>query len=143
MRTTFALLVSLFGISCLAQDDVTPLTPGPSKTSRPAAFRYSVDLAKPGALERLEEANPEHHAKVIAVRRTASRPSCVEDLKVLRVELELDDATCAAMTTLTSYPPKRNVSVTIDGVRYMTYAAFGFAPAKVTPLAAPAPKVLP
>ena len=98
MRTTFALLVSLFGIPCLAQADVTPPTPGPSMTSRPAAFRYSVDLAKPGALERLEAANPEHYAKVLAVRRAASRPSCVEDLKVLRVELKLDDTTPCART---------------------------------------------
>jgi hypothetical protein len=123
MRTTFALLVSLFGISCLAE-------------------RYSVDLAKPGAFARLEESNPEHYAKVIAVARAASQPSCVEDLKVLRVELQLDDASCAAMTMLTSEPPKKNVSVQIDGVRYLMYAAYGFAPAKATRLT-PAPKILP
>lgn len=123
MRMIFALLVSLFGASCLAQEVASP-----SRTATPAAARYSVDLSKPGALDRLEETNPMHYAKVIEVRRVASRPSCVEDLRMLRVDLELDDATCAAMTTLTSFPPKRHVSVTIEGVRYMTYSPIGFAP---------------
>ena len=127
MRTVFALLVSMACLGSFAQ------SPGP---------RYHVDLAKPGALDRLETTNPEHYAKVMAVTRVASRPSCVEDLKVLRVELQLDDASCAAMTLLTSEPPKKNVSVTIDGVRYMTYAIHGFAPAKATRLV-PAPKILP
>lgn len=136
MRTIFTLAVSLFGISCLAQE--FPLPPrGQEPTKWPApVVRYSVDLSKPGALDRLEEANSEHYAKVLAVKRVASQPNCTEDLKLLRVALKLDDATCAAMTTLTSYPPKKNVSVTIDGVRYMTYAPFGFAPAKVVPLVA-------
>lgn len=141
MRTTLLLLISLFGISCLAED-VAPPSLGSSRTAKPALARYSVDLAKPGALDRLEESNPDHYAKVMAVTRVASRSSCVEDLKVLRVELNLDDATCAAMTILTSEPPKRNVSVTIEGVRYMTFAAFDFAPAKVTRVR-PAPKILP
>ena len=140
MRTIFAVLVSLSGISCLAQEGAPPS--GPSRTSWPAAFRHSVDLAKPGALDRLAEANPDHYAKVLAVRRAASRPSCVEDLRVLRVDLKLDDATCAAMTTLTSDPPKRPVSVTIEGVRYMTYSPISFEPATVVPLST-RPKILP
>jgi hypothetical protein len=125
MRTMFALLISTVGLSCPAQ-----------------TVHYSVDLAKPGAMDRLEESNPDHYAKVLAVVRVASRPSCVDELKLLRVELDLDDATCFAMTTLTSLPAKRNVSVTIDGVRYMTYAAIGFEPAKARRLRS-APKIVP
>jgi hypothetical protein len=143
MRTIFALLIFLFGLSCLAQ--VSPpfyRVPNPTVWPAPVPHRHSVDLSKPGAFDQLQESNPEHYSKVLEVRRVASQPSCVEDLKVLRARLDLDDATCAAMTTLTSYPPKRNVSVTIDGVRYMTYAEFGFARAKVVPLVA-APKILP
>ena len=151
MRAIFALVVVLLGASCVRQESivrVSSLEPSlnsgisPALAAKPAKVRYSVDLAKPGALDRLEETNPEHYAKVLAVQRVASQPNCVEDLKVLRVDLELDDARCAAMTTLTSYPPKRNVSVTIDGVHYMTYSPLGFAPAKAVPLAA-SPKILP
>jgi hypothetical protein len=131
MRTTIALLFSLFGATCLAQQAVPKAWP--AKT---------VDLAQPGALDRLERSNPDHYAKLIEVKRVAAQPSCVEDLKVLQADLKLDDARCAAMTTLTSYPPKRNVSVTIDGVQYMTYVPLGFAPAGVVPLAA-APKIVP
>ena len=127
MRIPVAILGSLFCACSLAQ------SPAP---------RYSVDLAKPGALDRLEQSNPEHYAKILAVQRVASQPNCVEDLKVLKADLKLDDARCAAMTTLTSYPPKRNVSVTIDGVHYMTYSPLGFAPARPVPLV-PSPGILP
>ena len=58
------------------------------------------------------------------------------------MKLGLDDATCAAQAVLTSYPPKRNVSVTIDGVHYMTYTPLGFAPAKPVPLVV-SPGILP
>ena len=126
MRILFALLISLAAASSLAQ----------------GVARYNVDLAKPGAFDRLEEANPDHYARVMEVIRVASRSSCVDDLKVLRVELQLDDATCFAMTMLTSMPAKRNVSVTIDRVRYMTYAPIGLAPGTMRRLA-PAPKILP
>ena len=140
MRTALALLVSLFGTSCLALEPEA--APTPSRTAKPPLARHSVDLAKPGALDRLEETNPEHFAKVLAVQRVASQPDCIEELKVLRVKLRLDDATCAATTVLTSYPPKRNVSVTIDGVHYMTYTPLGFAPARSVPLVV-SPKILP
>ena len=67
MRMTLALLVSLLGTSCLAlEPDVTPT---PSRTAKPPLARHSVDLAKPGALDRLEQTNPEHFAKVLAVQR--------------------------------------------------------------------------
>jgi hypothetical protein len=141
MRTLFTLLVYLFATSCFALEAASP-PPGPSRSAKPPMARFSVDLAKPGALDRLEETNPEHYAKVLAVKRVASQPNCVEELKVLRADLKLDDVTCAAMTTLTSYPPKRNVSVTIDGVHYMTYTPLGFAPARAVPLVA-SPKILP
>lgn len=139
MRTIFMLVVSLFGISCLAQEPTLPMTMGELSLARlpKPALRYSVDLAKPGALDRLEKENPEHYAKVLAVQRVASRPSCVEDLKVLKVELELDAANCAAMTTLTSYPPKKHVSLVVDGVLYMTYAPIGFAPTTSVPVPSP------
>ena len=144
MRTLTVLLVSLFGASCLAQE-LKVLPPGTSLqvlAAKVPQTRYSVDLAKPGALDELERNNPDHYAKVMAVRHAASQPSCMEELKVLRVELQLEDASCAAMTMLTSDPPKKNVSVQIDGVRYMTYAAYSLTPARAARLA-PAPKILP
>lgn len=138
MRTIFALAVSLFGLPCLAQESTLAwMLPDYSWTAKPYKILYSVDLAKPGAFDRLQKDNPEHYAKVLAVQRVASRPSCIDDLRVLKVELKLDDADCAAMTTLTSYPPKRTVSVMIDGVHYMTFAPIGFEPARSLPLANP------
>lgn len=135
MRTALALAISLFGVSCLAQEStLATLLADYSWTAKPYKILYSVDLAKPGALDRLERDNPEHYAKVVAVRHAASRPSCVDDLKVLKVQLDLDDASCAAMTTLTSLPAKKTVSVVIEGVHYMTFAPIGFEPAKSVPL---------
>ena len=150
MRTIFALAAAVFGVSCVSQESIVRVSsygpgeavPANAAPARQEKLRYSVDLARPGALDRLEKSNPEHYAKIMAVQQVASQPSCVEDLQALRVALKLDDARCAAMTTLTSYPPKRNVSVTIDGVHYMTYTPLGFAPARSIPLVA-APKILP
>lgn len=135
MRTILLLAGSLVGLSCLAQESTLSwMLQDYSWVAKPYRILYSVDLAKPGAYDRLERDNPEHHAKVLTVQRAASRPSCVDDLKVLKVDLKLDDANCAAMTTLTSYPPKKNVSVIIDGVHYMTFAPIEFEPAKSVPL---------
>jgi len=53
MRTILAMLVSLFGISCLAAETAPPQRAS-SRTAKPAMARYSVDLAKPGALDRLD-----------------------------------------------------------------------------------------
>jgi len=71
---------------------------------------------------------------VLKVQRAAAGPSCVDELKVLKADLKLDDVHCAAMTTLASYPPKKTVSVMIDGVHYMTFAPIVFEPAKSIPL---------
>lgn len=145
MRTILALVTALFVTSCVRQESIVRVRSWePSLANsgdlslplpaRPAKLRYSVDLAKAGALARLERDNPDHYAKVLEVQRVASRPSCVDELKMLKVALELDDVSCAAMTTLTSYPAKRTVSITIDGVHYMTFAPIEFEPAKSVPL---------
>ena len=145
MRTIFALVAALSCISCVRQESIvrvsswepSQLSGGPvymALPSKPVKLQYSVDLAKPGALDRLEKENPDHYAKVLTVQRAASAPSCVDELRVLKADLKLDDAACAAMTTLASYPPKRNVSVMIDGVLYMTFVPIEFEPAKSVPL---------
>ena len=141
MRILCALAIALAGTSCVRQESIVrvgwepAMDPSMVLPAKPAKLRYSVDLARPGAFDRLQRDNPEHYAKVLAVQHAASRPSCVDDLRALKVELKLDDANCAAMTTLTSHPPKRTVSVMIDGVHYMTFAPIGLEPARSVPLA--------
>ena len=141
MRTIFVLVVAVFGASCVSQESMVRVStlerwdlPAGTVPAKPEKLRYSVDLAKPGALDRLEKENPDHYAKVLKVQRAAAAPSCVDELKVLKADLKLDDATCAAMTTLASYPPKRTVSIMIDGVHYMTFTPIEFEPAKSVPL---------
>ena len=135
MRIKLALLASLFGVTCMAQEStLAPILIDFSVAGKPVKLSHSVDLAKPGALDRLEKENPDHYAKVLKVQRAAMAPSCVDELRVLKADLKLDHATCAEMTTLTSFPPKRTVSVMIDGVHYMTFAPIEFQPAKPVPL---------
>jgi len=81
-----------------------------------------VDLDKPGALEALQAANPEHHRKALDVIQAASRLQCRETT-VRQVGHEAKLAPCAPFMVMTSYPPKRHVTFTVEGVTYASNVA--------------------
>ena len=109
------LLVVTGASATLAQEPVAP-TPGfkigvggtPQKTIRLNNL----------VLEELKKSNPRHYTeaqKVLAASDELCAPGAMEVWKVLR----LPPAHCAGEFLRTSYPPKREVTFTIDDIRYI------------------------
>lgn len=84
-------------------------------TSKPVTY---VDLNKPGALDRVAVDNPEHYRVLADIIRTVQTRSCAEVLKAYRASHEAG-VNCSSYLLRTSFPPKRHVGVSIDGVHYM------------------------
>ncbi len=79
-----------------------------------------VDLNQPGALDRVAAENPAHYRQILDVARTMQEKSCAEALRAYRARFD-GGLTCSSYVTLTSLPPKRHLSLTLDGVRYMKW----------------------
>jgi len=88
----------------------------------PAAFAAGapqlVDLDRPGALEALAAQNPAHHRRALELIRIAEQPACKPVPKVRRSKDEPGDPACAPALLMTSNPPKRLVTFTIDDTHY-------------------------
>jgi hypothetical protein len=69
-------------------------------------------------LEELKQSNPRHYAeaqKVMAAAAELCRPGAPQ---VLRIE-KLPETKCSDAFLKTSYPPKREISFTLDDTRYI------------------------
>ena len=82
--------------------------------SRPVTL---VDLNKPGALDRIAVDNPEHHRVLESIIRAMQTKSCGEVLRLYRAGTA--GVNCSSYLLRTSFPPKRHLGVTLDGVHYM------------------------
>ena len=100
MRTLIMLV--LVGLSSLAAGQAT---------------RETVDLNEPGALEQLERTNPAHDAKIQAILAGIRAQPEERVAAWIEATFDAEDATYGAVM-LTSVPPKRRLSVTLDGVEY-------------------------
>jgi hypothetical protein len=80
-----------------------------------------VDLDRPGAIEVVRRANPEHYRKIAQIRELATREPCVTPTfsRTLRVRFEARDGECS-LTVMTSYPGKRRLTFTLGEARYVT-----------------------
>lgn len=85
-----------------------------AKETKPARH---VDLNRPGVLERLAIDNPRHHARIVEVIDVMQRKSCREALELTRV-MQGFFVQCRPHLLKTSLPPKRHLSIHIDGVHY-------------------------
>ena len=81
---------------------------------KPRAF---VDLNRAGALERLERDNPGHYRMIVQVARAVREKSYVEALKLYRASDD-ESLQCSSWLWKASFPPKRYVALTLDGVHY-------------------------
>jgi hypothetical protein len=79
--------------------------------------RRSIDLDQPGALETLQRSNPTHHAKIQKILDRLPRQPDAKVPRWIQTNFDARDATYGPMV-LTSFPPKRRVSFTLDGTRY-------------------------
>ena len=82
----------------------------------------TYDLNQPGMLDWLEQDNPAHYTRIVAMLEVAQQRSCEETERVFKVEYDAE-AHCRAMTTLMSEPPKKHMSFVLDGRRYMKFIA--------------------
>lgn len=76
-----------------------------------------VDLDDAAALARLAAERPEHYGKVVRILHDAQRLPEKEVVGYLRTSHQTDDAALAP-TLLTSYPPQRRLSFSLDAVQY-------------------------
>lgn len=93
-------------------------SPSPAPVQGFYAVRWEEqDLSGPGALERLRATNPSHYRKVRAIV-AALNDQCIDDRRPwIRAMLEPRSVYCSPIL-LTSFPPQRDVSFTMDHTRY-------------------------
>jgi hypothetical protein len=85
----------------------------------PAAAFNAISLDRPGALEAIEAANPDHHQRILGILRASQEMPCASDyLYRLVVDYDARDAKCSR-TLLTSLPAKRRLSFSLDGQAYV------------------------
>lgn len=78
-----------------------------------------IDLNQPGALEKLQTERPEHFRAISEVLRVVERVPC-GNLEVRSLEARFDSGDMAChFTLMTSYPPKRRLSFSLEGTSYV------------------------
>lgn len=82
------------------------------------AGELSIDLDRPGSLDRLKLEHPQRYQAVSGVLRAAKRMPCEGDeMKLLKSRFGVRDMECG-MILLTRYPALRHVSFELDGTNY-------------------------
>jgi len=117
----FAALSVLLVMPCAvyAQADL-PIFPSDAAPPKFVARKNYVHLDRPGVLERIQEQNPGHYARIAEVLRVAQMEPCETVPQVLKTNADASasNVTCSARMLLTSYPAKRHLTFTLDDVQY-------------------------
>lgn len=61
-----------------------------------------------------------HFRKLQEVVRTAQVETCETLPKILKTRLDVDSAHCSSYQLLTSLPPKRRLTLSLEGITYAT-----------------------
>jgi hypothetical protein len=93
----------------------------------------TVDLDAPGALEALQQTNPEHYGKVRAILADVLLRKDAEVPRWLQVSFNARDISYQPIV-LTSNPPKRRLSFTLDDTSYITVLTLTNVTGTVMPL---------
>src|SRR5688572_15267991 len=94
-----------------------------------------VKLDTPAAWDALERERPAHFLAAEEVVRTAQVETCETLPKILKVRLALDTVQCSSYLLLTSLPPKRHLTFSLEGITYSLYAPMiRLAPARSVPV---------
>jgi hypothetical protein len=94
-----------------------------------------VHLAKPGAMDALERERPEHYRMAQEVIEAAQVETCETLPQLLKLRFGLENVGCSTAMILTSFPAKRHVTFSVDGIQYSLYAAMTrLAPSKTIPV---------
>ena len=85
----------------------------------PAAALDVLSLDRPGALEAIEAANPDHHQRIVGILRASREMPCAADhLYRLVVDFDARDARCSR-PLLMSLPAQRRLMFKLDDQRYV------------------------
>lgn len=84
----------------------------------PASAGAWVDLTRPGALEELRTANPEHFARIVEITEGLREEPKRAETDWLEVNFDVVDVDLSKLLLRTSYPPKQSLTFTLDGTRY-------------------------
>jgi hypothetical protein len=79
----------------------------------------ALRLDRPGALEALAAANPDHYRRAVEIIRVAQAMPCGKRLLMVAAKHDGKITQCAAALILTSYPAKRDLAFTLDDTPYM------------------------
>jgi hypothetical protein len=82
-----------------------------------ACAARAIDLGAPGALTDLELSNPAHYAKVLKILEGVVRQRDADVPRWMRTQFAATDVTYLPVI-LTSHPPKRHLSFSLDVTRY-------------------------
>jgi hypothetical protein len=99
----------------------------------------SVDLNTPGVLDQLQKDRPKHYEAVTEAMRVAEHTPCKKrELEMLKARFDLSDIACTPILK-TSNPPKRQLTLTLDGTVYHASVMVSDMKGEFRPLASPAP----
>ena len=90
-----------------------------------------IDLDQAGAMQRLEQQNPAHFAKIERLLREAPAQSVASIPRWMRTQFAAKDVQTHSLLK-TSYPPQTRVSFVLDDARY-TKTIYVDAPARMIP----------
>ena len=82
--------------------------------------KQTIDLGEPGALERIEAQDPERHATIVKILRTAADVSCDTLPQMLKTQYGAKNVLCPGALILTSYPAKRHLRFQLEDTEYVT-----------------------
>ena len=84
-----------------------------------AASAQAIYLDRPGVLEAIEAANPDHHQRIVGILKASQEMPCTNDsLYRMVAEYNARDAQCSRFL-MTSLPAKRRLSFSLDGQSYI------------------------
>lgn len=93
----------------------------------------TIDLSKPGALDALQHSNPSHYQKIQQIMDGVLQQPESEVPRWIKVKFNGRDVSYGPVL-LTSYPPKRRLTFTLDDTHYKAVVILKNLRGKIIPL---------
>jgi hypothetical protein len=93
-------------------------------------IQQPVHLDTPDQLAHLRDTNPDHYTRATHILAAANRLCPPGAPKVQEADLRSNESLKCGHTFLTSNPPKRRISFTLDGTQYVALVTITASPAR-------------
>lgn len=94
---------------------------------------HRVDLRESGAIERLQQSNPDHYSKIRRVVDALTAEPKLAEGSWLQVNVAARDVDLSRYLIRTSNPPKQLLQFTLDDTRYVMHVVRSDMTAEITP----------